>query len=137
MQLESLKWLEDLRMSAENVQAFAQGRDLAAYSSDLLLRKAIEREFITIGEALIQLRRIAPDAAARITAERQIVGFRNQLVHHYWVMRDELVWHIVTVDIPVLIAEARQLLAENDPTFDNPPATKPQEFDTHKPQDEA
>ncbi|HTZ34697.1 MAG TPA: hypothetical protein VMB84_01665 [Stellaceae bacterium] len=36
-----------------------------------------------IGEALVQLRRRAPDTAALIPETAQIIGFRNVLIHAY------------------------------------------------------
>lgn len=47
--------LEDVRKAAERVQAFTGGCDLAHYCGNELLRSAVERQFIIIGEACCSL----------------------------------------------------------------------------------
>ena len=43
-----------------------------------MLSAAVERQFEIIGEALVRLRRIAPEAAKIVPDLRRIVGFRNE-----------------------------------------------------------
>ena len=45
-------WLWDVRQAADNIAAFAHGRDFADYEADLMLRSAVERQFEIAGEAL-------------------------------------------------------------------------------------
>ncbi|MEW6249875.1 MAG: DUF86 domain-containing protein [Planctomycetota bacterium] len=137
MQLDVLKWLEDIRMAAEDIQTFALGRSLEEYQQNRMLRMAIERAFMTVGEGLSQLRRIDPDTAHKITGQQQIISFRHHLAHRYWEVRDEVVWSIITDDVPILIREVRELLAAGDPTFDHPPPGEPQSFERDPPQTEA
>ncbi|MDP2182174.1 MAG: DUF86 domain-containing protein [Actinomycetota bacterium] len=76
------------------------GVDVDAYRTNRLIRSAVEREFITIGEAVAALRRLAPDMFARITQAQQIVDFRNQLTHGYMTVNDTIVWGVAVRDIP-------------------------------------
>ena len=55
--------LEDIRHSAALVLTFAAGRSLPDYSGDDMLRSAIERQFIFIGEALSRLEKL--DSSSR------------------------------------------------------------------------
>jgi uncharacterized protein with HEPN domain len=48
-----------------------------------LIRSAVEREFITIGEALKVLSFRDPQLFAAIPEGRQIIDFRNLLTHEY------------------------------------------------------
>ena len=136
MQLETLKWLEDIRLAAERVQQFAAGRTARDYVADALLRSGIERQFGIVGEALSQLRRIDLPTAERITNHQQIVAFRNRLIHRYWDIRPEVVWEFVKQDLVALISEVRALLAEGDPRFGNPPAGQPQPSPPNRPQED-
>ena len=77
-----------------------------------MIRSAVEREFIIIGEAIASLGRMDPDLAARITHARLIVGFRNRLAHDYAAIDDEAVLRIAEHDVVVLRDEVRALLSE-------------------------
>ena len=75
----------------------------------------MERQFEIIGEALSRLSKEAPDLAARVPNLRNIVGFRNVLIHGYAVIDDGRVWEIVTALLPSLRPTVTALLAELGP----------------------
>ncbi len=72
--------------AAHDIAAFAQGRSYENYTTDKQLRRAVEREFEIIGEALTQLRKIDAPLAESITDWRAIIGFRNVLIHGYGIV---------------------------------------------------
>ena len=51
----------------------------------------------------------------RITLVADIVAFRNQIVHGYSTVKDDMVWEIVQVYLPRLHREVVELLKELDP----------------------
>lgn len=108
---DARKLLEDVRHAAQLIDQFTAGRSLAHYRADELLHAAIERQFITIGEALSRLTDLNATLAAGITDCRRIIGFRNALVHGYDVIDDEIVWLVIGRDLPVLKQQAEALLA--------------------------
>lgn len=77
-----------------------------------MVRSAVERQFLIIGEALNRLGRIDPATAAQIPDLRRIVAFRNVLVHGYAVIDDELVWEVATTRVVGLVRELERLLGE-------------------------
>jgi uncharacterized protein with HEPN domain len=114
MQRDPRAYLEDVLRCIAAVKRFTAGKSFADYEADLLLRSAVERQLSIIGEALSQLKRVAPDVAARIEALGEIVAFRNRLVHGYAQVSDAVVWGVVEEDLAPLAVEAQALLAELD-----------------------
>lgn len=106
-------YLADVIDSCKAIESALAGLDLSAYQSDRLVRSAVEREFIIIGEALSALSRRAPDTFAAISNARRIIDFRNQLTHEYPTIDDAIVWAIADRDVPRLRAQVEALLDEH------------------------
>jgi uncharacterized protein with HEPN domain len=81
---KSLLW--DARSAADAIVAMIAGRDFAEFDTDIMLRSAVERQFEIIGEALGTLARVDATIAARIPEFRDIVAFRNILIHGYAIL---------------------------------------------------
>ena len=107
---ETPKLLHDIRTAAAYVLDKTQGKSLEDYTSDDLLRPAVERHFEIIGEALSRLTRLDPDTAGQITDAAQIIAFRNVLIHGYDAIDDSRVWDAIQHSLPVLHAEVATLL---------------------------
>ena len=112
MQPETLKYLYDVQQACKALTQFIEGKTLADYGADLLLRSGIERQLIVIGEALQAGLRLEPELEDYITDIRGIIAFRHVLVHGYRLVEDQTVWGILHEDLPTLRAEVEQLLAE-------------------------
>lgn len=76
---KSLLW--DAHEAAEVITAVTAGKSFAAFDRDIVLRSAVERQFEIIGEALAQLARIDAAMAQKVPDLRQIIAFRNVLIH--------------------------------------------------------
>lgn len=114
MPLESLKHLYDMQQACRLLAAFIAGKTLGDYSADAMLRSAVERQLTIVGEALNRLKKIDPATVSAITNARQIIAFRNILVHGYDVVRDEVVWGILEADLPILSREVNTLLEQGE-----------------------
>jgi uncharacterized protein with HEPN domain len=112
MQREAKAYLWDIANAAAGIRAFTAGKDLDDYLNDDLLRSAVERKFGIVGEALSQLLRDFPQYRDRITLVGNIIAFRNQIIHGYATVRDDIVWEIVQVYLPRLHVEVTELLEE-------------------------
>ncbi len=107
--------LQDLIEAADDIFRFLGDLDLDAFRSNSLVAAAVERKFISIGEALNALSQRHPDIAARFAALGPIVGFRNILVHRYREVDAEEVFKIARIDLMDLRATALAILAELGP----------------------
>jgi uncharacterized protein with HEPN domain len=77
-----------------------------------LIRSAVERELITIGEGLKVLAVREPQLVAAIPEGRQFIDFRNLLTHEYLNVSNRVVCGAIQVDLPVLVEHCRQLLEQ-------------------------
>lgn len=114
------KLLFDVLESARSIREWSRNRTFAEYEADRQFRRAVEREFEIIGEALRQLTREDPETATQISQLRQIVGFRNRIIHGYDTIDDATVWGVIDGHLPALLAEVEVLLQE--PNVDDRPS---------------
>lgn len=101
--------LSDALAASEAIGRFVDGETLETYLADHKLRSAVERQFEVIGEALNQGRSADQERVDSIAHARAIIGFRNQLIHGYALVDDEIVWGNVQL-LPELEREVRRAL---------------------------
>ena len=91
---------------------FTHGRTLDDFLTDEMLQSAVERQSEIIGEALNQALDFHPSLSDRITNIKRIISFRNRLIHGYASVSPQIVWGIVTNDVPILLDEIRTIMSE-------------------------
>ncbi len=111
MELETKKLLLDVLTSCEAIQEFTQDKTFPDYEKSRLLRSATEREFEVIGEALGRLRRLNPNVSTQISSLDAIIAFRHRIIHGYDSVDDVIVWNTIQRHVPILLTEAKKLLA--------------------------
>jgi uncharacterized protein with HEPN domain len=109
------QFLYDVVTACQAIAAFCSGKSGRDYQEDLLLRSACERQFEIIGEAMTRLRDADPTTFAAIPAGKDIIAFRNRLIHGYDTVDSEIVWDVIEQRIPALGDAARRLLHEPEP----------------------
>lgn len=112
MPRDARAYLRDIIDACDAIDAATDGIEFDAYRSSRLIRSAVEREFIIIGEAIAAMRRNAPLVFSRITDGARIVDFRNQLTHEYVHVNDALVWGVIDRNIAALRSECDAMLSE-------------------------
>jgi uncharacterized protein with HEPN domain len=112
MNERSRKLLFDALESACSIRTWCASRAFAEYEADRQFRRAVEREFEIIGEALNRLSRIDGDTASRISELARIVGFRNRIIHGYDTVDDATVWGIVQEHLVKLLEEIERELKD-------------------------
>lgn len=85
------KLLFDVGSAGRSITEWCTGRSYQDYENDRQLRRAVEREFEVMGEALNRLMQSDPETATRIEDLRRIVGFRNRIIHGYDTIDDATV----------------------------------------------
>ncbi len=111
MERDSRAYLLDVRDNCDLILGFVEGIDLKGYKANELIKSAVERRFIIIGEALGRLKQLDLNLLGTIPDAARIIAFRNVLVHGYESISDELVWEIIADHVPILRARCDELLA--------------------------
>ena len=114
MRRDARAFLWDVADQVGQALRFVAGHSREDYLDNELLRAAVERKLQNAGEALSQLRSLAPELAARVPEHRQVIGFRNVLVHNYQGIDNHAVWNVLEQDAPALISAVQCLVAELD-----------------------
>jgi uncharacterized protein with HEPN domain len=110
MENEIKKYLYDISESIQPIESYlGDKRDFSVYQKDKMLRRAVEREFEIIGEAMNRLIKLEPKI--KISGALQIISMRNRVIHGYDKIDDEIIWGTIIRHLPVLKAEVYNLLA--------------------------
>jgi uncharacterized protein with HEPN domain len=110
MQRDIRKHLFDIRQAADLLDEFTRGRNFDEYEGDPLLRSAVERQFMIVGEALYQATKLDSQLADQFTHTREIINFRHILVHGYAAIENHTVWGILQNDLPTLRRQVNDAL---------------------------
>jgi len=103
-------YLFDIKQACEEIKEFTRGMSFEEYSGNSMVRAAVERKFLVIGEAMIRLKREHPEILEKITDHEKIIGFRNVLVHGYDMIDDATVWSAIKDSMPTLRHEVEEIL---------------------------
>ncbi len=109
MDLEIKKYLFDIQESIDSIEKYlGDKRDFKVYVADKMLRRAVEREFEIIGEAMSRIEKL--DSTLNITSKRQIISMRNRVIHGYDKIDNEIIWGTIVRHLPTLKIEIQELL---------------------------
>ena len=107
------KYLHDILTSIIAIEDYTQSITFEDYSSERQIKKAVEREFEIIGEALNKLLKHNPSIS--ISDIPKIVGLRNYIIHAYDSISDEIIWATIQKSIPVLKKETEVFIQSLGP----------------------
>ena len=92
------------------ISKFTEAKNLDDYNDDLLMRSAVERQLMIIGEALSQAEKTDHGLSKAISNIRRIVNLRNVIVHGYTTVENETIWGILQEHVPKLHEQVKILL---------------------------
>ena len=104
-------WLLDIDQCIEEIVDFLpEKRNFFEYQKDLKTKKAVERNLEIIGEAVKRILNAEDDFP--IKNAKRIIGTRNRIIHDYNHISDEIIWTIVSRELPKLKNEIAHLIQE-------------------------
>ena len=105
---KSKKYVSDILMAITLIREFTiEITDFNTYDKDRKTQSAVERQLVIIGEALNKLRGL--ESGIVIENDKQIIGFRNRLVHAYDSIDNSIVWAIINRHLENLKNEIENL----------------------------
>lgn len=107
----TLKYLFDVKITIEEIESFFQSvpKSFPEYQNNLVLKRAIERNLEIIGEAINRINRKDPEII--ISNAQRIIGLRNQIIHAYDSISDEIIWGVIVKHLPVLKSEIERSIS--------------------------
>jgi uncharacterized protein with HEPN domain len=103
------KSLFDIQVSIQAISIhLGNKKDFFEYQQNLTVKRAVERELEIIGEAVRRILKEKPDF--QLQNARKIVDLRNFIIHGYDSVDDETIWGIISIHIPKLETEIKELL---------------------------
>ena len=105
------KYLSDILYAVSLIEEFSSSiDDFHAYVNDQKTKSAVERQLAIVGEALNKYLKL--DEANHFENAKQIISFRNWLVHAYDSIDDTVVWGVIKKHLPLLKKEALEKLSK-------------------------
>lgn len=110
MDSEIKTWLYDILQSVSEIESYFDDKPkrFEDYSKDIKTKRAVERNFEIIGEAVNRI--LKKDVNFYIENAQKIIGTRNRIAHGYDKISDDLIWSIVINHLPKLKSEITSLL---------------------------
>ena len=103
------KYLSDILMAIELIEEFiVDDKDFTLYDNDRKTQSAVERQLAIIGESLNQFKKLEPEV--KIENDKQIISFRNRLVHAYDSLDNSMIWVIINRHLTPLKIEIQTLM---------------------------
>ena len=103
--------VQDILEAIAEIQFFIQGMDFGMFQGDVRTMKAIQLNFIVIGEAASHIPTDVQEMHPEVPWPL-MQAMRNRLVHVYFSVDPHIVWDTVHNDLPPLVEPLQHLLRE-------------------------
>lgn len=108
---QAKKYLYDIISAIELIYSFtSEISSYELYCKDLKTQSAVERQLGIIGEAVNKFEKVCP--GTNINNSRQIIGFRNRIIHAYDTIDPTMIWAILKRHLEPLRIEVLELMNE-------------------------
>lgn len=92
----------DIISAGEDILSFIEGSDFQQFSESKMMRYAVERQLLVIGEATRRLSESFRNGIPEIPWEA-IIGLRNIIAHDYGEVLTERIWLVASRDLNGLL----------------------------------
>ena len=104
-------YVHDMVGCCDKVLSYTLGLQQAQFVSDTMRFDATLRNLELIGEAATHIPQAVRDAHPTVPW-RMLIATRNQLIHGYLGLDNDILWSLVQTDVPVLLQQLKILASE-------------------------
>jgi uncharacterized protein with HEPN domain len=104
-------YLKDILDAIKAIENFVEGMDFESFQSDDKTSSAVIRKFEIIGEAARNIPQDIRQDYPNIPW-KEMVGFRDKLIHFYFGIKYEIVWDTIKSRLPELKMEIQKVLED-------------------------
>jgi len=105
--------IQDILLAINEIRSFVANVEFADFRDDLKTVRAVELNFIIIGEAAGAVPEEIQEKHPEIPWNL-MRGMRNRLVHTYFSMSPQIIWDTIQQDLPPLVDALEHLLKNPD-----------------------
>jgi uncharacterized protein with HEPN domain len=102
-------YCEDIIESIQHIENYIKDLNLDGFKKDRKTIDAVVRNFTIIGEASKNIPNDIKQKFSEIDW-RGIAGFRNRIIHEYFELSLDVMWVIITKELPVLKNQTKQIV---------------------------
>lgn len=103
--------LRDIQEAVRRIEAYISGMSYKTFGGDTKTQDAVTRNLEVIGEATKNL-------SAELRAQysdipwRSMAGVRDRLIHHYFGINLDVVWHMITAELPQVALQIAKIIGD-------------------------
>lgn len=106
--------LVDIVLACREIIRFIAGLTQEQFAVNSLVRSAVIYQLQVIGEATKRLSAEFRDSHPTVRW-KEMAGMRDRLIHHYDDINLDIVWRVVSQEVPPLLAQLEPLIPKEDP----------------------
>lgn len=105
--------LKDIKEAVVRIEKYSAGSEYEEFLEDIKTQDAIVRNLEIIGEAV---KNISADFKKKHKEVewKNIAGFRDKMIHHYFGINWEIVWDVIKNKLPKLESQVEKILKTLD-----------------------
>lgn len=107
------EYLRDILIACENITEYIAGYNFNMFLDDRKTQDAVLRNIEIIGEAVKSISDTTKKKYTMIEW-KEIARTRDKLIHSYFGVDLDVVWDIITVDIPELQEQIKKIIKEEE-----------------------
>lgn len=110
---EARAFIQDMLEAARRILDYTRGMAYANFRQDYKTQDAVLRNLEVLGEAA---KNVPDDVYGQYPGLpwKEMAGTRDRLIHHYFGVNLDIVWGIIELELPGVVAELKTILEQGD-----------------------